>query len=358
MKITHMLGALALVGLSTTSFAAADAPSGYTKCAQPGATCTFSGTRQIAMGKAGVFGYATYTASVACALANFPGAPSNSTWCSYAGTTSTSSSSTATSSSSSKSSSSSSVASSSSSSKSSSSSSSTSTSACKAGTITGTVDCGGITVGTACDGQAESQQPVFTLAEGAVLKNVHIKAGAAADGIHCAGNCTMENVVWDGVCEDAATMTGGSGKVMKIVGGSATKADDKVFQHNGQGGTINISGFQTFDRIQRLWASCGDCANNAGPRYLVANNVTINGPVVKPDGSTAGYVLRLNSNYGDKATVRGMRIKGYSLGNPKVCVQATGITKAEEDAGAKQVNQGEFWNTAYCDISKTDVTSF
>ncbi|MEC5387405.1 pectate lyase [Uliginosibacterium sp. H3] len=360
MKLTHLLGALALVGLSTTSFAASDAPSGYTKCVQTGATCTFSGTRQVAMGKAGVFGYGTFTSSVACTLSNFPSAPSNSTWCSYAGTTSTSSSSsTATSSSSSsKSSSSSSVASSSSSSKSSSSSSSATTAACKPGTITGTVDCGGITVGTACDGQSESQQPVFTLAEGAVLKNVHIKAGGGADGIHCAGNCTMENVVWDGICEDAATMTGGTGKVMKIVGGSATKADDKVFQHNGKGGTINISNFQTFDRIQRLWASCGNCESNTGPRYLIANNVTINGPVVKSDGTTAGYVLRLNSNYGDKATVRSMRIKGYSLGNPKVCVQATGITKAEENAGAKQVNQGEFWNTAYCDISKTDVTSF
>lgn len=354
MKLKHLLGALALVGLSTASFAATDAPSGYTKCAQPGGTCTFTGTRQVAMGKAGVFGYATFTTSVACNLSNFPGAPSNSTWCSYAPTTSGSSSSAASSvassSSSSKSSSSSSVAASS--------SSSSAASACKAGTITGTVDCGGITVGTACDGQSESQQPVFTLSDGATLKNVHLKAGAAADGVHCKGNCTLQNVVWDGVCEDAATMEGGSGKTMTVIGGSATKADDKVFQHNGHGSTINLSNFQTFDRIQRLWASCGDCVDNAGPRYLIANGVTINGPVVKPDGTTAGYVLRLNSNYGDKATVRTMRIKGYSVGNPKVCVQATGITKAEENAGAKQVNQGEFWNTAYCDISKSDVTSF
>jgi hypothetical protein len=196
------------------------------------------------------------------------------------------------------------------------------------------------------------------LNEGATLKNVHIKAGGGADGVHCKGNCTLQNVVWDGVCEDAATMEGGAGTTMYVVGGSATLADDKVFQHNGHGSTINLSNFQTYDRIQRLWASCGDCVDNAGPRYLVANGVTINGPVVKPDGVTAGYVLRLNSNYGDKATVRTMRIKGYSVGNPKVCVQATGITKAQENAGATQVNQGEFWNTAYCDISKTDVTSF
>ncbi|MEC5386446.1 hypothetical protein VVD49_11980 [Uliginosibacterium sp. H3] len=85
--------ALALVG--TSAFAAADAPSGWTKCAQPGATCTMSGTHQAAMGKSGVFGYATFTGSFACSLTNFPSAPSNSSWCSYDPAASSSSSSTA-----------------------------------------------------------------------------------------------------------------------------------------------------------------------------------------------------------------------------------------------------------------------
>jgi polygalacturonase len=62
---------------------AADAPSGWTKCAQPGATCTMSGTHQAAMGRAGVFAYQTFTGNFACALTNFPGAPSNANWCSY-----------------------------------------------------------------------------------------------------------------------------------------------------------------------------------------------------------------------------------------------------------------------------------
>jgi pectate lyase len=214
------------------------------------------------------------------------------------------------------------------------------------------VDCGGATVGTTCNEQDEGQQPVFNLADGAVLKNVRIKAGGGADGIHCQGNCTLENVVWEDVCEDAATMHGGAGKVMKVIGGSASHAEDKVFQHNGKGSTINVSNFQTFGTIQRFWASCGNCSNNGGPRNLVATDVTINGPVAKPDGS-AGYLLRLNSNYGDKATVRNLRVKGYSLGKPKVCVQAIGV-----QPGEAQVNNGEFWNTASCDISKTDVTSF
>ncbi|MFT3736100.1 MAG: pectate lyase [Rhodocyclaceae bacterium] len=224
------------------------------------------------------------------------------------------------------------------------------TSASATSTISGTKDYAGATVGTSCDGQSESQQPVFVLTDGATLKNVHIKKGGGADGVHCLGTCTLNNVIWDQVCEDAATMKGGSGKTMYVIGGSATKADDKVFQHNGKGSTINLSNFQTYDRIQRLWASCGNCSSNGGPRYLVANGVKINGPVTKPDGA-AGYVLRLNQNYGDKATVRNMKIKNYSVGNPKVCVQAIGV-----QPGEAQVNKGEFWNTAYCDISKSDVT--
>ena len=68
MQLKHLIGALAFVGLSVSAFAATDAPSGYTKCAQPGAVCSFTGTRQVAMGKAGVFGYATFTTSVTCSL--------------------------------------------------------------------------------------------------------------------------------------------------------------------------------------------------------------------------------------------------------------------------------------------------
>lgn len=196
-----------------------------------------------------------------------------------------------------------------------------------------------------------------------MLKNVHLKDGGAADGIHCKGNCTLENVVWDGVCEDAATMEGGAGKTMTVNGGSANNAEDKVFQHNGHGSTVKLNNFTTYGYIGRLWASCGDCVDNAGPRYLVATGVTIAGTVEDRIAISKGktpnpYVIRLNSNYGDKATVRSMKIKNYSAGNPKICVQATGITKAQEDAGAKQTNQGEFWNTQYCDISHSDVTSF
>jgi len=125
MKFQLIAGtALALAAfVAPTAQAATDAPSGYTKCVQAtGATCSFSGTRSVALGKSGSFVYGTFTNSVVCASGNFPtNSFTTSAWCSYAGTTTSSSSSSVAASSSS--SSSSIAASSSSSSKSSSSSS-------------------------------------------------------------------------------------------------------------------------------------------------------------------------------------------------------------------------------------------
>lgn len=350
MKIKHILIGLFASALAMSA-SAANRPAGYVTICKEGQTCSVAGTTTVAFGRADQFIYKTLSGSFSCSQTTFGGrAEGGNNECSIKPAS--------TSSASSKSSKSSSLSVSSVKSSSASSSSVATVGSCKAGsTIKGKVDCGSVSIGTSCSDQNEKQAPVLTLEEGASVKNLIIKAGGGADGIHCKGNCTLENVVWEDVCEDAATMLGGPGTVMRVIGGSAKNADDKVFQHNGIGSTIYIEDFNTFGTIGRLWASCGNCENNSGPRKFIANGVNINGPVAKPDG-TASYVLRLNSNYGDKATVRNLKIKGYKLAAPKVCVQATGITKAEENAGAKQTNQGEFWNTAYCDISKSDVTSF
>ncbi|MFT3734287.1 MAG: glycoside hydrolase family 43 protein [Rhodocyclaceae bacterium] len=129
MKLNAFAGVLALCA-ALPAFAATDYPSGYTKCAQnTGATCTMSGTNNVALGKAGEFVYAVKTGSFACSGSAFPSNSfATSAWCSVGPAASGGSSSAASSKSSSSvapsSSSSSSKASSSSSSKASSSSSS------------------------------------------------------------------------------------------------------------------------------------------------------------------------------------------------------------------------------------------
>src|ERR1041384_7093912 len=90
----QLLGGVALATLAGGALAAADYPSGYTKCAKDGATCSFSGTRSVAYGKSGSFVYATLTGPITCSASLFPstsvGTPR---YCSYGATSSSSSSS-------------------------------------------------------------------------------------------------------------------------------------------------------------------------------------------------------------------------------------------------------------------------
>jgi hypothetical protein len=214
-------------------------------------------------------------------------------------------------------------------------------------TLSGTTDYSGATVGTSCDGQSESQQPVFTLVSGAVLKNVHLKAGGAADGIHCLGTCTLTNVTWDDVCEDAATMKGGSGTTMYVNGGAAYNAEDKVFQHNGLGSTVKIYNGFYGETIGKLYRSCGNCTNNttSSARHAVIDSVKLNGVSVAVAG--------VNSNYGDTATITNLTIKGWTKGSPKVCVAYTG-----NNTGAEPTSLGEKWGTTNCVVTTSNITAY
>jgi hypothetical protein len=77
--------------------------------------------------------------------------------------------------------------------------------------------------------QDEDQQPMFRLEPGATLENV-VLGGPAADGVHCQGDATLRNIVWEDIGEDALTIKGEG--TVKLDGGSATNGDDKVFQIN------------------------------------------------------------------------------------------------------------------------------
>jgi pectate lyase len=59
----------------------------------------------------------------------------------------------------------------------------------------------------ACNGQSEGgdADAVFILEEGATLENVVIGANQV-EGVHCLGACTLKNVWFEDVCEDAITI--------------------------------------------------------------------------------------------------------------------------------------------------------
>jgi pectate lyase len=216
------------------------------------------------------------------------------------------------------------------------------------------VDCGGITVGTSCPGDGEGQPPVFTL-NNATIKNVRIAAAGGGDGIHCkSGNCVIQNVVWEDICEDAASNLSEGGS-LTIIGGSAYNSNssgyggtpDKIFQHNSKNSTTYIQGgFTAKGQNGKLWRSCGDCTNNGGPRHVNVNNVRIEGSI--------GSVVGPNGNYGDTATIRNLQIQGYKAGSPKVCVEYVGVQKGSGSSSSL----GEKWNTSVCKVSTADIIPF
>jgi pectate lyase len=146
----------------------------------------------------------------------------------------------------------------------------------------------------ACNGQSEGgdADAVFILQEGATLENVVIGANQA-EGVHCLGACTLKNVWFEDVCEDAITIKQKSG-TSRIIGGGAKNASDKVVQHNG-GGTVVISSFYV-NNFGKLYRSCGNCKTQYARHVEITDSWAVSGKLI------AG----INSNYGDTAKISGL----------------------------------------------------
>ncbi|PNS17044.1 hypothetical protein CAC42_5008 [Sphaceloma murrayae] len=190
--------------------------------------------------------------------------------------------------------------------------------------VSGVFDGGMKTYGRAgvkCDGQSEGGQAdtVFLLSSGATLQNAIIGANQK-EGVYCLGSCTIKNVWWTDVCEDALSIKGDGNALVQ--GGGARGADDKVIQHNGFG-TVTIDGFKVVD-FGKLYRSCGNCKNNGKARSVVVKNV---------QASSGKTLVGINSNYGDKATITGTCATGVK----KICSQFTGNNSGKEP---KEVSSG------------------
>jgi hypothetical protein len=176
--------------------------------------------------------------------------------------------------------------------------------------------------------QDEHQGAIFDLADGATLSNV-ILGDPAADGIHCNGSCTLNNVWWERVGEDAATFRGKTDSaVMTVNGGGASGAVDKVFQHNGRG-TMIIKNFYV-EWFGKLWRSCGNCQIQVKRRVIVENVTAVAGPRTKA-------LVGVNVNFRDVAEFRGVNTLYDRAGKVKICLKyegnATGLEPKEIDSG-------------------------
>jgi hypothetical protein len=188
-------------------------------------------------------------------------------------------------------------------------------------------------------GQGEDQDPIFQLADGATLKNVVLGA-PAADGVHCLGTCTLTNVWWEDVGEDAATFKGtSSSQTMTISGGGARKASDKVFQHNGPG-TMIVRDFQV-DDFGKLYRSCGNCKTQY-KRNVVLENITAFSP--------GKALVGINTNYGDTARFSRITIVGDSSRKIAICDKYQGVTSGEP----KKIGTGS--DSTHCLFTSSNIT--
>ncbi|MER6351606.1 pectate lyase [Streptomyces sp. NPDC001634] len=189
-------------------------------------------------------------------------------------------------------------------------------------------------------GQSENQSPIFNLSDGAVLKNVIIGA-PGADGIHCLGSCTLQNVWWEDVGEDAATFKGTSSSATYLVtGGGAKSASDKVFQFNGAG-RLTVTGFQV-QNFGKLVRSCGNCKTQY-KRTVVVSDIDATAP--------GKAIVGINQNYGDTATLSRIRIHGDSSKKIKPCVRYQGNNTGKEP---KELGSGP--DGTYCKYTTSDIS--
>jgi len=148
-------------------------------------------------------------------------------------------------------------------------------------------------LGDCNDVEGKEDDAVFRLETGATLKNVILGAGSI-EHVHCVGDgCTIENVWWDDVCEDALSLKNSKDPNAKfyVIGGGARDGSDKIVQHNSAG-TVYIKGF-TVKNAGKLYRSCGTCKNYNGDRHVVIENVT---------ADNAKVLAGININHGDTAT--------------------------------------------------------
>ncbi|TYZ68707.1 hypothetical protein PybrP1_011864 [[Pythium] brassicae (nom. inval.)] len=192
-----------------------------------------------------------------------------------------------------------------------------------------------------CEGQKESSKNtmVFLVEPGATLKNVIIGKNQM-EGVHCdKHDCTIENVWWEDVCEDALSIKGGSASsVSKVIGGGARYAEDKVVQHNGPG-AVSIDGFYAQD-FGKLYRSCGTCGNIK--RKVTVSNVYAVNP-------TSGIVT-VNKNFGDEAKLSNINIKSTKK-KVAVCAWSEGVAKG----GGEPKKLGDGPSGTLCQYSASSI---
>jgi pectate lyase len=178
-------------------------------------------------------------------------------------------------------------------------------------------------------GDQSSTNAILEVADGGSVKNV-IFGKNVGDGIHCLGSCTIDNVWFPYVCDDAITINkDGSGSNASSISNSGFKgARDKTIQHNGGDSTLNISNVYV-EVAGKLYRSCGKgggCTGGAKHTVNVSNVVAI------------GVSQLVGVNSTDTATLSNIcTYRTASICNTYV---SDGKSESEATTGANGTNEG------------------
>ncbi|EMF13993.1 polysaccharide lyase family 3 protein, partial [Sphaerulina musiva SO2202] len=180
--------------------------------------------------------------------------------------------------------------------------------------------------GVNCDPSKEydDSASTFILEDGASISNV-IFGTKQISGVFCLGSCTLTNVWFRSVCDEAVQVYG-KGNAL-IVGGGANNAPNKFVQHDGSG-TVTIRGGEYYG-ISHLYRSCGNCPNNKehSPRQVIIQNNKIHN--VKND------VAGINPNFGDTAQIENNC--GENIAS--ICQPYTGMEGSSHGRSLKSTNK-------------------
>jgi pectate lyase len=127
-------------------------------------------------------------------------------------------------------------------------------------------------------GDQSSTKPIIEVADGGSVSNV-IFGKNIGDGIHCLGSCTIDNVWYPYICDDAITINkdGTASKASTISNSGFKGARDKIIQHNGGDSTLNITNVyaEVGGKLYRSCGSGGGCTTSAKHTVNISNVIAI-----------------------------------------------------------------------------------
>jgi hypothetical protein len=183
-------------------------------------------------------------------------------------------------------------------------------------------------------GDQNSTTAIIEVANGGSVKNV-IFGKRVGDGIHCLGSCTIDNVWFPYICDDAITINADdTAKAASTISNSGFKgARDKIIQHNHGTSTLNISNVyaEVGGKLYRSCGSGGACDTSANHTVNVSNVVAIG----------VNQIVGISTN--DRATLSNV----CTFRSPILCNTYEVNSDNDSTVGANGTGEGPSANCSY-----------